>query len=299
MELVARSGLSASPSLSFADGSTGTVLGVVGDSDPFHTGTGMTAPDPDLSRARRGIITAIVELEGRTIPPASGDHTTLLDIHLRLAGSTIDIDDAIFILHNDENLLTADTVEVSTIASGSLSLESVPPGRYVLTVKDTSHISARTDTITVRNGETVALDGSGEAFFGSDLRGDPTFLLSSGGRELVAGDVSEDNEINEDDVNLVISAWGTDDSVPFFEQANINNDDEVGAADLTVTTSNFGNSIGFGAPPVFKPIANTGKRRDAGELGTASLDESRFVKPTPRGDNSKAVLDLVTVQVPG
>ena len=275
-EVVGRAGIGPSPSLVFATGSTGTVLGVIGESDPFHTGTGMTAPVPDLSRALRGTITAVVELEGRTIPPALGDHTTLLDIHLRKPGSTVDIDDQFFIDDNDEDLSTADSIEVSTDASGNLTLDSVPAGRWVLTVKDTSHISGRTDTITIRNGQMLDLDGSGLAFFGSDLRGDPTLLLGPAGRELVAGDVSEDNEINEDDVNLVISAWGTDDTVPFFEQADINNDDEVGAADLTVTTSNFGNSVGFGAPPVFKPIAGGKTLR----------------KPTPRGDNSEAILDL-------
>ena len=66
---------------------------------------------------------------------------------------------------------------------------------------------------------------------------------------MIAGDVSGDNEINEDDVNMIIAAWGTGQSY-----ADLNNDGKVGASDLTATTSNFGNYAGFGAPPVFKDI---------------------------------------------
>ena len=294
-QLVARNTLGSMPSLIFADGSTGTVLGRVGDPDPLHSNNGLVAPDPDLTRGRRGRISATVELEGRTVPPASNDHSTFLEIHLRLAGSTIDIDDQNFIDYNDD-ILSTSMIEVSTAVSGSLLLESVPAGRYVLTVKDTSHVSGRTDTITVRNGDLLTLDGSGSAFFGSDLRGDPTALLPSGGRELIAGDVSGDNEINEDDVNLIIASWGTNSSLPFFKQADINNDEEVGAADLTVTTSNFGNSVGFGAPPVFKP---TGDNQVTGRSKPPAVARSPLEKPVPRGDNSDAVLDLRPLFAPG
>ncbi|MBT5329934.1 MAG: T9SS type A sorting domain-containing protein, partial [Gemmatimonadetes bacterium] len=99
----------------------------------------------------------------------------------------------------------------------------------------------------VTNGQTVAV-----TLLGSDLRGDPTSALANSGRRLIAGDTSEDNEINEDDVNIIIAAWGTTTTVPSFHQADLNNDNQVGAADLTATTSNFGNSRGFGAPPVYK-----------------------------------------------
>ena len=252
LRLIAREDMGPTPSLAFATGSNGTVLGLVGDSDPLDTGGGLTAPPPELTRQARGQIAAIVELEGRAAPLGTGDHTTLLDVHLRVPGSIIDIDDDNYTRANDE-IGALDTVEVTTAADGALTLVSVPAGRYVLTVKDTSHVSGRTDTIIVRNGETVTISsGLRNGFFGSDLRGDPTALLPSSGKELIAGDVSQDNEINEDDVNLIIAAWGVDDLAPSFEQADINNDDEVGAADLTVTTSNFGNSEGFGAPPVYR-----------------------------------------------
>ena len=230
------------------------------------------------------MIQATVELEGRTIPPAT-DFTTLLDVHLRLPGSTVDIDDANYVTYNDDDTATSDTVEVDLISGFPLILASVPAGRYVLTIKDTSHVSGRTDTITVRDGETVDITGSVLGFFGSDLRGDPTFLLPSSGAELIAGDVSEDNEINEDDVNLIIAAWGSDDTAPSFEQADINNDQIVSASDLTVTTSNFGNSQGFGAPPVFK-------RGGVATGDDAILVRSRYRKPVPRGDNADASLEL-------
>ncbi|MBT3345867.1 MAG: hypothetical protein HN712_16940 [Gemmatimonadetes bacterium] len=259
VQLVARETLTGAPSVSFSNFDTGTVFGLVGQGEPLDFNDGLTLTDADLTRLRRGVITATVELEGHTAPLGSGDHSSLLDIHLRIPGSTIDIDDAKFIAANDADLATADTVEVSTDAAGALTLFSIPAGRYVLTVKDSSHVSGRTDTIVIRNGETIdivsSVSGALEAlgFLGSDLRGDPTFVLPSTGSQLIAGDVSEDNEINEDDVNLIIAAWGTNAALPSFEQADINNDDIVGASDLTVTTSNFGNSEGFGAPPVYKP----------------------------------------------
>ena len=255
-QLVAGTGLVASPSVTFSGGSTGSVLGVINKSDPLDDGEGLSLLNPQFARVRRGQIAATVELEGRTAPLGTGDHSTLLDVHLRLPGSTIDISDAKFLSANDDLTSTTDTVEVLTNSSGALSLVSVPAGRYVLTVKDTSHVSGRTDTIVVRNGETVTISsGSNNGFFASDLRGDPAGLLASSGRQLIAGDVSEDNEINEDDVNLIIAAWGTTTTATSFKQADINNDNSVGAPDLTVTTSNFGNSEGFGASPVYKTVA--------------------------------------------
>ena len=287
-QLVAREALGSPPSVVFLGGPTGTVLGRVGESDPLSTDNGLSALDPQLTRQPRGRIEGVVELEGRTIPPVS-DHKTLLDIHLRLAGSTIDIADTLFVLANDEDGDTADTVEVQVLAGGDFTLTSVPAGRYVLTVKDTSHVSGRTDTITVRNGETVTISAANNnGFFGSDLRGDPTALLPSTGRELIAGDVSEDNEINEDDVNLIIAAWGSDTGKPSFRQADINNDAVVGAADLTVTTSNFGNSQGFGAPPVYKPVV---ARRDPREELTGQRVRI-MTKPQVRGDNLESRLEL-------
>ena len=253
-QLVATDGLEAAPDVVFSGGDTGTVLGLFGKGDPLDDGEGLSLLDPELTRISRGQISATVELEGRTSPLGDDDHTTMLDVHLRLPGSTEDIADAIFLAANDDIAGTTDTLEVQTNAAGALALISVPAGRYVLTVKDTSHVSGRTDTIEVRNGETVTISSANNnGFFGSDLRGDPTDLLESSGTLLIAGDVSEDNEINEDDVNLIIAAWGTAASADNFAQADINNDQDVGAADLIVTTSNFGNSEGFGAPPVYKP----------------------------------------------
>jgi len=109
--------------------------------------------------------------------------------------------------------------------------------------------------------------GTEIGFYGSDLRGDPTMLLAGtqSGRQLIAGDVSGDNEINEDDVNAIIAAWGTGSTAVPFLRADINNDDAVGAPDLTLTTSNFGNSEGFGAPPVYK-------RAVAGDNGATVLE---------------------------
>ena len=259
-QLVPTGNLVASPSLTFVTGETGTALGVEGKLDPFDTGEGLTLVNPQFTRVTRGRITATVELEGRTL--GNNNFQTYLDIHLRQPGSTIDISDAIFTSANDGVTATSDTVEVQTaLTTGALSLSSVPPGRYVLTVKDTSHVSGRTDTFTVTNGETVAV-----TLLGSDLRGDPTMALANSGRRLIAGDASEDNEINEDDVNIIIAAWGSSKIAPSFHQADLNNDNQVGAADLTATTSNFGNSRGFGAPPVFKRTVIGANERAAVEI---------------------------------
>ena len=259
-QLVPTSNLTASPAMTFATGEVGTVLGVEGKIDPYDSGEGLTLVNPQLSRKTRGAITATVELEGRTL--GDNKRQTLLDVHLREPGSTIDISDAIFLSANDDNTATSDTLEVQTaLTSGALSLSSVPPGRYVLTVKDTSHVSGRTDTFTVTNGQSVAV-----TLLGSDLRGDPTSALENSGRRLIAGDTSEDNEINEDDVNIIIAAWGTSTNAPSHHQADLNNDSQVGAADLTATTSNFGNSRGFGSPPVYKRAAAGNNDRAAVEL---------------------------------
>ena len=295
-ELVARDDLQVTPALSFTTGSTGTVLGLVGNSDPLDSGGGLSVSPPTLTRQARGQISAVVELEGRTIAPASGDHTSLLDIHLRLAGSTIDLADANYLSANDDDLATTDTLEVSVGAAGALSLVSVPAGRYVLSVKDSSHVSGRTDTITVRNGETVTISsGNNNGFFGSDLRGDPTVLLPSSGRELIAGDVSQDNEINEDDVNLIIAAWGTNATVDNFALADINNDAIVGASDLTVTTSNFGNSQGFGAPPIYKIAGLRG-----GTPGARNDGASLELRPiTVRPNRAVAAGEVIGIEVHG
>jgi len=225
VQLVAGSGLQATPLVEFSTGETGTVFGLPGKSDPLDSSEALGLVDPNLNRVSRGQITATVELEGRTAPLGDNDHSTLLDVHLRLPGSTIDISDTIFRTANDDHVSTVDTVEVNTNAAGALTLLSVPAGRYVLTLKDTSHISGRTDTITIRNGETLNINATSSGFFGSDLRGDPTVLLPSTGAQLIAGDATEDNEINEDDVNLIIAAWGSAASATGFHQADINNDD--------------------------------------------------------------------------
>ena len=93
----------------------------------------------------------------------------------------------------------------------------------MLAVKDTSHLSGRTDTLTVRSGEMVMITAS-EGFFASDVRGDASFVLGQSGKELKAGDVTEDNEIDEDDINVLDAAWGTAASAASFKQADLNND---------------------------------------------------------------------------
>ena len=228
-----------------------TALSLSGSSTPLKKSSGLSVQNAQLGAVSRGNIVATVLLEGHSSPLGNGNHATLLDVHLRLPGSTVDVSDSRFRSGNDDLPATVDTVEVQTTSAGLLTLISVPSGRYVLTVKDTSHLSGRTDTLVVRNGETITLSSS-QGFFASDIRGDPSFLLDQDGRELKAGDVTGDNEIDEDDVNAIDAAWGSNAGATFFKEADLNNDARVGVEDLTVTSSNISNSTGFGAPPVFK-----------------------------------------------
>ncbi len=229
-------------------------ISLSGSGVPLNASNGMSTKSALLEAVPRGRILTTVLLEGRSPPIGTGDHASLLDIHLRLPGSTVDITDATFLSANDDDLATADTLEVQTQSSGDLTLVQIPAGRYVLTVKDTSHVSGRTDTLTIRPGETINLNGA--RMYSSDVRGDPSLLLRQDGHRLYAGDVTQDNEIDEDDVNAVDAAWGTNAALPNFEQADINNDGRVGVEDLAVTISNISSLTGFGAPPVFKPIGD-------------------------------------------
>ena len=233
-------------------------LSVTGSSNPLKQSSGLSVQNAQVQSVARGRLLATVLLEGRT--QGSSDHSTLLDVHLRLPGSTIDITDATYISANDAQTSTADTVEVLTTSSGGLTLASIPAGRYVLTVKDSSHLSGRTDTLAIRSGETITLTAS-TGLFASDIRGDKSFLLEQEGRLLKGGDATEDNEIDEDDVNTIDAAWGTNTALANFAQADVTNDGRVGVEDLSMATSNISNSTGFGAPPVYKravPGSNMG-----------------------------------------
>ena len=74
------------------------------------------------------------------------------------------------------------------------------------------------------------------------MRGDKSFLLEQDGRLLKAGDVTGDNEVDEDDVNAIDAAWGSNAGAAYFKQADMNNDSRVGVEDLSLVTSNIDNS---------------------------------------------------------
>ncbi|MEE3258114.1 MAG: hypothetical protein VX293_02785, partial [Candidatus Latescibacterota bacterium] len=235
-------------------------LSITGSSNALKQSSGLSVQNGQVQSVARGRVLATVLLEGRT--QGGNDHRSLLDVHLRLPGSTIDITDATYISANDAQTSTTDTVEVQTTSSGGLTLASIPAGRYVLTVKDTSHLSGRTDTLAIRSGETIVLSSS-QGFFSSDVRGDQSSLLDQDGRLLKGGDATEDNEIDEDDVNAIDAAWGTNTAATNFAPADVTNDGRVGVEDLSLATSNISNSTGFGAPPVYKralPRSNAGSK---------------------------------------
>ena len=224
-------------------------LGVVGSSSVLRSSNGLSVQSAQVVTVDRGTISGTVLLEGRS--QSIGNHSTLLDVHLRTPGATYDLVDGLFRSKNDDHTATQGVVEVQTGADGELFLSHVPVGRYVLVVKDSSHLSARTDTILVRHGENIYLH-DGKGFYASDIRGDRSRLLPQEGRLLRGGDATGDNEVDEDDVNAVDAAWGTNKSVYNFSRSDMNNDGRVGVEDLSLATSNISNSTGFGAPPVFK-----------------------------------------------
>lgn len=226
-------------------------ISLSGRSVPLRGTTGMSTKAARIQRIARGRLSTTVLLEGRAPPLGTGNHASLLDVHLRIPGSVLDITDAIYVLANDDRTASTDTVEVQTNSSGSLTLASIPAGRYVLTIKDSSHISGRTDTLTIRDGDNINLT-SAQGLFASDVRGDPSFLLGQNGRMLKGGDASGDNEIDEDDVNAIDAAWGSDAAKPRFAYADLNNDGRVGVEDLAAAISNISNSTGLGAAPVYR-----------------------------------------------
>jgi hypothetical protein len=230
---------------------TEAAISLSGRSVPLRGTTGMSTKAARLQHVARGRLRATVMLEGRAPPLGTGNHASLLDVHLRIPGSTMDITDALYLAANDDRPASADTVEVQTTQSGALVLASIPAGRYVLTVRDSSHISGRSDTLTIRDGQTLDLT-SELGLFASDIRGDASFLLGQNGRMLKGGDASGDNEIDEDDVNVIDAAWGSDATRPRFAYADLNNDGRVGVEDLAAAISNISSSTGQGAPPVYR-----------------------------------------------
>ena len=257
-QLALKSNFEASQILSFE---TETALSTSGASTVLNQSSGLSVQSAQINAIARGTLQATVLLEGRTL--GDGGHETLLDVHLREPGSTIDITDATFRSANDVDGTSSDTIEVQTTSSGDLSLTHIPPGRYVLTVKDTSHLSGRSDTLLIRSGELLVMSSS-QGFFSSDVRGDKSFLLGQDGRLLKGGDVTGDNEVDEDDVNAIDAAWGSNAGAAYFKQADMNNDSRVGVEDLSLVTSNIDNSTGFGAPPVYK--------RTVGSLSEAGVE---------------------------
>ena len=238
-----------------------TALSASGTSTALRQSSGLSVQSAQIRSIPRGALQATVLLEGRAL--GNGDHATLLDVHLREPGSTVDITDGTFRSTNDVDGASPDTVEVQTTSAGDLSLTHIPPGRYVLTVKDTSHLSGRSDTLLIRSGELLVMSAD-QGFFSSDVRGDKSFLLAQDGRLLKGGDVTGDNEVDEDDVNAIDAAWGTNAGAAYFKQADMNNDSRVGVEDLSLATSNIDNSTGFGAPPVYK--------RTVGSLAEAGVE---------------------------
>ena len=224
----------------------------------FYRGTtelASPARDANVILTPRARLIVTVPLEGRS------DYSETMDAHLRRIGSTQDITDQDYIAANDVSPVFSgggssgaleDSVNVSTDAFGTFTLTQIPPGVYEITVKAPGYITGRSDTLTLFNGLSLAI----EPTFGSDALGNlsPATALGS----LRGGDATNDNQVDIADANLIFSVWNETTADPgYVRDADINNDGVINSIDLGFVTKNFGND-GFGAPPVFKLITGGG-----------------------------------------
>ena len=229
----------------------------------FRRGTTVLAQPPRdativLTPRARLIVT--VPLEGRS------DYAGVMDAHLREIGSTQDITDQDYININDvtpvfvgggTSGVLEDSVQVNSDAFGTFTLTQIPPGVYELTVKAPGYVTGRSDTLTLFNGLTQAI----EPTFGSDALGNLSPATALG--ELRGGDATDDNQVDISDANLIFNVWNKTPADPeYVRDADVNNDGVINSIDLGFVTKNFGND-GFGAPPVFRAIHEGGDNTTA------------------------------------
>jgi len=234
-----------------------------GRKSAFYRGTtelASPAREGNVILTPRARLIVTVPLEGRS------DYAETMDAHLRLIGSTQDITDQDYIGINDISPVFTgggssgaleDSVNVSTDAFGTFTLTQIPPGVYEIAVKAPGYVTGRSDTLTLFNGLTLAI----EPTFGSDALGNLSPATALG--LLRGGDATNDNQVDIADANLIFSVWNETTADPgFVRDADINNDGVINSIDLGFVTKNFGND-GFGAPPVFKLITSGGDNSSA------------------------------------
>ena len=245
---------------------------VSGRKTAFRRGTTELAQPPrdaTVILTPRARLLVTVPLEGRS------DYADTMDAHLRLIGATQDITDQDFIGANDvkqvftgggSSTTLEDSVQVLSNSFGTFQLTQIPPGIYELTVKAPGFVTGRSDTLTLFNGKTQAI----EPTFGSDALGNLSPATPLG--NLRGGDATNDNQVDISDANLIFSIWN---AVPadanFVRDADINNDGVINSIDLGFVTKNFGND-GFGAPPVFRTI-NEGGDNSAAIARMAGIED--------------------------
>ena len=167
---------------------------------------------------------------------------SVMDAHLRLIGSTQDITDQDYIAANaispvfsgDPDSTLEDSVNVNTDAFGTFTLTQIPAGVYEITVKAPGYITGRSDTLTLFNGLTQAV----EPTFGSDALGDKSPATALG--FLLGGDATGDNQVDIADANQIFAVWNlTPEDSLFVRDADINNDGVINSLDIGFVSTNF------------------------------------------------------------
>ena len=213
----------------------------------------------------RGNVHGMLSFQGRA------NSNYVVTFELRDRGSYALCDDSEFISANDgfsydaqAVTLTADVyapagIQYELNATGDFKLTDIPPGDWDLAVTYNRYL-AKLQSVTVDTGlDTLSVS------FGELLGGDSIGYTDEN------NDAYPNNAINQDDIDRIGAAqgstpassmWATD-TDPItggkynYKWADVNEDDVVGVADLTMATGNFvfGGSAAIGAQPVYQKPA--------------------------------------------
>ncbi|MFH1292218.1 MAG: dockerin type I domain-containing protein [bacterium] len=162
-----------------------------------------------------GVLTAIPEKRIPNVDDTVYNRSTSLVLRLYLAGSDRSNPDNILF---ETNATSSDTGVSYDLLFTSMS----PSNAYDITVKGYSHLTRLISNVILGYNATL------------DFTYSSTVPLLSGDINMTAGD----DKINALDVSILVDAWGTDN-----ERADLNQDNEVNAIDISNLLANF-NSIG-------------------------------------------------------
>ncbi|MFC1539784.1 cohesin domain-containing protein, partial [Candidatus Latescibacterota bacterium] len=192
----------------------------------------------------RTILEGVVQFEGR-----DDVSNALVTLELRERGSYEIYSDTTFELNDDD---AASGVQIQLDDQGKFQLVDVPTGDWDMVLKYDRYLAVLQEVTTGPGIDNTLVD------FGLMRGGDVTGYTDAGGNDL------PNNAINQDDVDKIVSAlgktsasagWGAPDNDQYCD---INEDDVVSIADLSMATANWlGVTASTGAQPVFlKPAVS-------------------------------------------